>query len=858
MIQMVKQSLGVNERDIKVEPIPPSAWSSHFLSLCRQFGFLSFHSSQLSSHAPDRVLVYHPHTKRLIGGEKAFRKLIDTKYGITCDIPWSLLQSIARETCANFSSVSDATRIAQLTAPTILAVLGPPGSGVSTLARKMEGKYGMKRISVGEMMRQAINQTTNATATPLPASITAEQVASIRASLLSGELVADSIVLPLVLARLSSPDVQSVGAILDGFPRTCAQASALQDWASRIGQVTTIIRLMGRSETPEEDAAARDPTTVIDEFTESAAFDRIRGRRLDPLTGDIYHLGNVIPSQAMVLSRLVRRFEDAAAAAAPSSVNGLASLVHAQYRAYTQQTQPVYALFSKSIIRPIDCARPSPDQLMEEVTQILDPIVTQLQATREQARVQQAKKWKEDVARLASEPHLPPRLPPAPAAAAAPSSSPNPTATPASASTPVPVTPTPADVAQAVVATMPPSRRNSAGSRRASATQSTTTPTPQAEVTNTRATNVGSRRNSAGSRRGSETNPPVVGSSSSKPASRRVSGVFAGDVAAGAGAPAGGATPASLSRRVSRRISAARASGVPLVPAGVLKEQPNQAQSPVATTTTLTRPTTADAQQAEEEQQQDENPVAAAAAAAPASKPGSKRGSGEAVPSPPVTSSRPSSGVADGAPSSSSDPASSSAPSNHDSDSAAASESQPSAAAVDGDEEVVLHHKKRTTKRASVPKPDTQSETTTNLQNEQDSTNTNTNTATNENETDPAPPSNANDDAAISRPTSAQQSDAPIEPSDAPAEADAEVEAEPEADVDADVDAESTAGGQDAQADDDVDAADDAEADDADAPEEAEEEEEDDAPADEETAEPDEEPEEPQSEPQSEQEDVEG
>jgi adenylate kinase len=103
-----------------------------------------------------------------------------------------------------------------------LILLGPPGAGKGTQAKLLEESHGLKQLSTGDMLRAARNAGT-------------EIGLKAKAVMDRGDLVSDEIVIGIVSERLDQPDVKK-GVVFDGFPRTPAQADALDRLLASKGQ----------------------------------------------------------------------------------------------------------------------------------------------------------------------------------------------------------------------------------------------------------------------------------------------------------------------------------------------------------------------------------------------------------------------------------------------------------------------------------------------------------------------------------------------------------------------------------------------------------------------------------------------
>ena len=117
-----------------------------------------------------------------------------------------------------------------------LILLGPPGAGKGTQAKNLIEAYGIPQLSTGDILRSAIKAKT-------PMGLAAKEVMD------RGDLVSDQIVNGIVSERLDSEDAKK-GFVLDGFPRTIAQAEALDQMLNDKGmKLDAVVEITADAET---------------------------------------------------------------------------------------------------------------------------------------------------------------------------------------------------------------------------------------------------------------------------------------------------------------------------------------------------------------------------------------------------------------------------------------------------------------------------------------------------------------------------------------------------------------------------------------------------------------------------------
>jgi adenylate kinase len=210
----------------------------------------------------------------------------------------------------------------------VILLFGPPGSGKGTQAKLLSAWLGVPSLSTGELLRAEV-----ASGSPL-----GNKVAY---TLASGELAGDGLVNSIVEERTSQPDC-SKGFILDGYPRTLAQARFLDSLNERIGQPAAKALHL---QVPMEALVAR-----------------ITARRQCPRCRRIYNLISQPPLREGLCDdhevALITRDDDRE------------DVLRARLRAYQSATAPVLAHYKGSNYLGVDGDRP-PSVIFEEVRSLL-------------------------------------------------------------------------------------------------------------------------------------------------------------------------------------------------------------------------------------------------------------------------------------------------------------------------------------------------------------------------------------------------------------------------------------------------------------------------------------------------------
>ncbi len=210
-----------------------------------------------------------------------------------------------------------------------LILFGPPGAGKGTQAARLQEDFRLPYVATGDMLRAAVKDGT-------------ELGVKAKGFMDAGALVPDDLLIDLVVDRIGAEDARD-GFILDGFPRTRAQADALGEAFDKLGRRITAVLLF---DVPDEDLVSR-----------------ISGRRVSVKTGRVYHVESDPPKHEgrcdVDGSRLVQRDDDKP------------EVVLKRLEVYHAETEPLVSYYDeRGLLRRIDGTRP-PTEVHDHVRAVL-------------------------------------------------------------------------------------------------------------------------------------------------------------------------------------------------------------------------------------------------------------------------------------------------------------------------------------------------------------------------------------------------------------------------------------------------------------------------------------------------------
>ncbi|KAL3353068.1 hypothetical protein AABB24_020848 [Solanum stoloniferum] len=215
--------------------------------------------------------------------------------------------------------------------PLKVMISGAPASGKGTQCELIVQKFGLVHISTGDLLRAELSAGTDI-------GNKAKEYMN------AGRLVPDEIVTAMVTTRLSKEDAKEKGWLLDGYPRTLAQAESL------------------------ERLNIRPDIYIVLDVPDEILIDRCVGRRLDPLTGKIYHVTNFPPETEDIKARLITRPDDTE------------EKVKSRLQIYKQNAEAILPVYS-DIMNKIDGNR-GKDAVFAEIDSLLSRVQKEEQDAR--------------------------------------------------------------------------------------------------------------------------------------------------------------------------------------------------------------------------------------------------------------------------------------------------------------------------------------------------------------------------------------------------------------------------------------------------------------------------------------------
>ena len=218
-----------------------------------------------------------------------------------------------------------------------VVLLGPPGAGKGTQAKRIMQRYGIPQISTGDILRYNVAQGT-------------ELGMAAKAVMARGELVSDDLVCEMVRHRLRQPDCKS-GYVLDGFPRTAAQAGWLD-------------ALLDDKLFDNSRPTRAWPIVILMDVDYNQLLLRITGRRSCPTCGRIYNVHFQPPREDELCdcdgTKLLTRNDDRL------------EVIQPRLAAYQEQTGPVVDYYQRTGRLVSVNADLSVDEVGEQIFRILD------------------------------------------------------------------------------------------------------------------------------------------------------------------------------------------------------------------------------------------------------------------------------------------------------------------------------------------------------------------------------------------------------------------------------------------------------------------------------------------------------
>jgi len=210
-----------------------------------------------------------------------------------------------------------------------IILLGPPGVGKGTQAKKLSARTKLPQISTGDILRDAVKEKT-------PLGMKAKSFMD------SGKLVTDDIIIKLLEERLKKPDCAK-GCILDGFPRALSQVKLLE-------------QMLGEKK--------RDTTKVIFfELSDAELLKRLTGRRVCKKCGMMYHVMFNPPVNNGLCDKcggeLYQRDDDKE------------DVIKARMEVYKKDTEPVVHHYEKKGVLKTVSAMGAEDQIFEKLEEAL-------------------------------------------------------------------------------------------------------------------------------------------------------------------------------------------------------------------------------------------------------------------------------------------------------------------------------------------------------------------------------------------------------------------------------------------------------------------------------------------------------